>query len=100
MSSAYIYTAPADYIVTGSWSEKAVAEARKYSTNINVAASGKGPNGYTSVPPVAEWRLNPEARYVYYCANETIDGVELDAVPDTKVRGRTHRHASVGNPDG
>ena len=77
--------APADYVVTGAWSEKAVAEARKYSKNIRVVANGKTAGGYTQIPPVAEWMLSPDAKYVFYCPNETIDGVEFDFVPDTKV---------------
>jgi phosphoserine aminotransferase len=77
--------------VSGVWSEKAVAEARKYSRNIHVAATSKNSAAphYTRVPDWATWTLRPEARYVFYCPNETIDGVEFDTVPDTHVRAFT-----------
>lgn len=32
---------------------------------------------YTNVSPTSEWKLNKNAAYVYYCANETIHGVEI-----------------------
>lgn len=73
--------APADYIVTGTWSAKAVDEARKYSSNIAVIGSGKasGSSAYTSVP--SSLSVRPDASYVYYCDNETVDGVEFSSPP-------------------
>ncbi|MBL8330578.1 MAG: 3-phosphoserine/phosphohydroxythreonine transaminase [Rubrivivax sp.] len=70
----------ADYIDTGEWSKKSIKEAQKY-CSVNVAASGKA-GGYTSIPPRAEWKLDPEAAYVHICSNETIGGVEFHATPD------------------
>ena len=35
------------------------------------------------VPDKSSWKLNPDASYVYYCANETIHGVELHNIPET-----------------
>lgn len=64
-----------DYIVTGSWSKKAVSEAKKYAT-VNVAATGDN----KSVP--SELKLSAGARYVHYCDNETIQGVEFASPPD------------------
>lgn len=29
---------------------------------------------YTGIPDLSKWSLDPEASYVYYCANETVDG--------------------------
>jgi phosphoserine aminotransferase len=71
----------ADYVDTGEWSKKSIAEARKYAS-INVAASGKA-NGYTSIPPFDTWTLDPDAAYVHICSNETIGGVEYHWTPDT-----------------
>ncbi len=69
----------ADYIYTGSWSKKAIAEARKYG-EVNVAASGEP--DLMHVPPQAEWQLSEDAAYVHYTPNETIAGVEFPWVPD------------------
>jgi phosphoserine aminotransferase len=71
--------ASADYVNTGSWSNKALGEARRY-CQVNVAADGAGSN-YTTVPPRAEWKLTPGAAYLHYTPNETIGGVEFPFVP-------------------
>ena len=73
--------AGADYIVNGHWGEKAANEAAPY-VRVNVAASSKGGN-YRSLPPRAEWKLDPGAAYVHYTPNETIHGVQFHDVPDT-----------------
>ncbi|MGD8643976.1 MAG: 3-phosphoserine/phosphohydroxythreonine transaminase [Chromatiales bacterium] len=73
--------ARADYLNTGSWSKKAIKEARRY-CDVNVAASGEDGN-FTSIPPVSSWALDPEAAYVHYTPNETIGGVEFHWVPET-----------------
>lgn len=70
----------ADYIVTGTWSKKAAAEAGKYGAVNQVFPPL---DSYTSIPSAADWKLNPEASYVYYCANETVNGVEFADIPDT-----------------
>ncbi|KJE92422.1 phosphoserine aminotransferase [Capsaspora owczarzaki ATCC 30864] len=72
----------ADYLVTGTWSLKAYEEAKRYGT-INLAFPLPANKKYVTVPPQSEWKLNPAASYVYYCANETVDGVEFDFVPET-----------------
>jgi phosphoserine aminotransferase len=69
----------ADYIVTGSWSEKAVAEARRF-CEVNVAASTEAAN-FTYAPVQQELRLSDDAAYVHVCTNETIMGVEFPYVP-------------------
>jgi len=71
----------ADYINTGAWSKKAIAEARRYA-DVNVAASSEDSN-FTTIPPISEWQLDPDAAYVHYTPNETIGGVEFHWVPDT-----------------
>jgi phosphoserine aminotransferase len=70
----------ADYIDTGEWSKKSIAEASKYA-RINVAASAAN-TGYTTIPPRDSWRLDPQAAYVHICSNETIGGVEFNVPPD------------------
>ena len=71
----------ADYINTGQWSKKAIAEAERY-CDVNVVASTED-NGFTSAPTQAELNLNPDAAYVHYTPNETIGGVEFDYIPET-----------------
>ncbi|XP_017039050.1 probable phosphoserine aminotransferase [Drosophila ficusphila] len=72
-------TGTADYVITGSWSSKAAKEAAQYGTvNAVLPKLAK----YTSVPRQDTWKLNPKASYVYYCDNETVEGVEFDFVPE------------------
>ena len=71
----------ADYINTGMWSKKAIAEAKRYGT-VNIAADTSG-DGFTSVPTQADLKLDPNAAYVHYTPNETIGGVEFDYIPET-----------------
>lgn len=71
----------ADYINTGAWSKKAIAEAKKY-CDVNIAATTED-NNFSSAPSQAELKLNPDAAYVHYTPNETIGGVEFDYIPET-----------------
>lgn len=71
----------ADYFNTGQWSKKAISEAKRY-CDVNVVASSEDDN-FSTVPEKETWNLNPDAAYVHYTANETIGGVEFDAIPDT-----------------
>ena len=70
----------ADYVDTGAWAAKAIAEAQRL-VRVNVAASA-AEQGFTCVPDAAAWRLTPAARYVHITGNETIGGVEYHAWPD------------------
>jgi phosphoserine aminotransferase len=76
----------ADYVVTGSWSQKSQKEARRYA-EVNIAASSEA-SGFTSVPPMSEWRLSAEPAYLFTCTNETIGGVEYPFDPDLAQIGR------------
>lgn len=71
----------ADYIVTGQWSKKAVAEAQRYG-KVNIAADTADSN-YSKAPTQSELKLTEGASYVHYCANETIGGVAFDYIPET-----------------
>jgi phosphoserine aminotransferase len=72
--------ASADYIETGAWSTRSIAEARRYG-QVNVAASSADTK-FTSIPPRDRWKLDPAAAYVHICSNETIGGVQYQTVPD------------------
>lgn len=71
----------ADYINTGIWSKKAIAEARRYG-QVNVAASAEA-SGFTAVPDQDAWSQDPQAAYLHYTPNETIGGLEFDFVPES-----------------
>ncbi|HEY8084728.1 MAG TPA: 3-phosphoserine/phosphohydroxythreonine transaminase [Methylophilaceae bacterium] len=71
----------ADYLDTGEWSKKAIAEAEKY-CEVNVVASSADKN-YSYAPTQDQWKLNPDAAYVHYTSNETIGGVEIFWTPET-----------------
>jgi len=71
----------ADYVCTGEWSKKAIAEAKKY-CRVNVAASSEDGN-FSYVPKQAQWKLDPQAAYVHITSNETIGGVEFHWIPNT-----------------
>lgn len=72
----------ADYIVTGSWGDKAFKEAQKY-CKPNVIWSGKSEK-YTKIPSFDDLKQNPDAKYLHICANETIHGVEFKDYPTSK----------------
>lgn len=70
------------YIETGTWSKKAIAEAKKYGEVI-VAASSKDKN-YSYVPDCSNLDIPADADYVYVCENETIHGLTWRTLPNTK----------------
>lgn len=72
------YNQAVDYLVTGIWSERAAKYATKYAS-VNVVAQTNG----HSIPDTATWQLNPQAAYVYYCPNETINGIQFHEIPNT-----------------
>lgn len=72
----------ADYVVSGSWSKSAVAEAQHYG-DINVVNVVEEINGVKRVMPSKDWALSKDAAYVHYCPNETVDGIEMFDIPET-----------------
>ena len=78
-------TAPgavADYVNTGSWSKKAIGEAKRLQVKVNIAGD-EAASSYTTVPDQASLKLTAGASYVHYTPNETIGGVEFPYVPQT-----------------
>ncbi|MER3473675.1 MAG: 3-phosphoserine/phosphohydroxythreonine transaminase [Armatimonadota bacterium] len=71
----------ADYIVTGSWALRALAEAQREG-NVRVVWDGKGDN-YSRVPRAGEYAINPDAVYVHFTSNETIQGIQFPTEPET-----------------
>ncbi len=72
----------ADYIVTGSWSQKAYKEAQKYG-KINLVATSKDKN-FSYIPDCSDLPISEDADYVYICENETIHGTTFQKLPNTK----------------
>ena len=82
-----------DYLVTGSWSQKAQQEATRLvgEKYVNVALDAKKANGgkFGTIPAEDTWKLTPTKKeggkaapaFVYFCDNETVDGVEFPAFP-------------------
>jgi phosphoserine aminotransferase len=71
----------ADYIITGSWAQKAMKEARKVGT-VNVAATTE-PENFDRIPKQEDLKLDPEAAYVHLTTNNTIHGTEWKYDPAT-----------------
>lgn len=75
-------TGKADYMKTGSWSKKAIAEAKRYG-EVNMAADTYIDDKFTSEPAADSLNLSADASYVHYTPNETIEGVEFSYIPET-----------------
>jgi phosphoserine aminotransferase len=75
-------TGKADYMRTGSWSKKAIAEAKRYG-EVNIVADTYIDEKFTSEPAVDSLKLSADAAYVHYTPNETIEGVEFSYLPET-----------------
>ena len=82
----------ADYIVSGSWSKAAAAEAKNFGDinvininviNINVININEDSADSSSLLATADWPLNSDAAYVHYCPNETVNGLEINEIPET-----------------
>ena len=71
----------ADYINTGSWSKKAIKEAKKYG-EISVIASSEDAN-YSYIPAFDPNMIDPEADYIHITTNNTIEGTAYSEIPDT-----------------
>ena len=75
----------ADYILTGSWSKKAIKEAKRVG-NASIAASTEESAGdkkyFKRIPKQGELRLDPDAAYVHITSNNTIFGTQWQNEPE------------------
>jgi len=71
----------ADYLLTGSWSKKALKEAQREG-KARVAASSEA-EGFNRLPTAAELDLDPDADYVHLTSNNTITGTQWHELPQT-----------------
>ena len=72
---------PVDLLHTGAWTAKALGELKKGILH-NIAASTEA-DKFTRVPRNDEMRFSPGASYVHICTNNTIEGTQWHALPDT-----------------
>jgi phosphoserine aminotransferase len=70
----------ANYVNTGHWSLKAIAEACRY-CDVNVCTDSKS-NRYTDIEGFDSWNIDENGAYLHYTPNETIAGLEFDYVPE------------------
>lgn len=70
----------ADFIHTGTWSKKAMAEAKLFG-QVNVAASSEDKN-FSYIPE--HYTLSTDADYVHITSNNTIEGTVFTQLPDTR----------------
>ncbi|MCS6914341.1 MAG: 3-phosphoserine/phosphohydroxythreonine transaminase [Myxococcales bacterium] len=70
----------ADYVVTGEWSKKALAEARRLGL-VHVAATTEG-EMFRRVPRNEELRLSDDPAYVHTTSNNTIYGTQWHWEPE------------------
>jgi phosphoserine aminotransferase len=73
-------TQSADYIKTGSWSEKAIQEAEKLGKQFKVIASSEDQN-FNYIP--SSFKVSPDAIYLHITSNNTIFGTQWADYPDT-----------------
>lgn len=71
----------ADYIITGSWSKKALKEAKRVGA-INIAATTEDGN-FKRIPKQEELKLDSDASYVHFTSNNTIYGTQWKKEPET-----------------
>jgi phosphoserine aminotransferase len=71
---------PAEYLVTGTWTKKALDEAKTQGA-ARAVWDGKAGN-YNRVPEKSEFTIDPNTAYAYFASNETIQGVQFATEPD------------------
>jgi phosphoserine aminotransferase len=72
-------TCPAEYVHTGYWSGKAIPEARREGP-VRVVWSGEA-CGFRRLPVDEELQFSPDAPYIHYVSNETVEGLQFHRVP-------------------
>lgn len=69
----------ADYLITGVWSEKALAEAKKFGST-HVALTGE-PGKFTRIPDPAGIKYSANPVYAHFTSNNTIYGTQWKTEP-------------------
>ena len=88
-----------DYLVTGSWSLKASQEASRLigAEFVNIVADGRKVNNgvFGKIPEESSWNLSKSPAMIYYCDNETVEGVELPGFPEVLKPNATNEEPIV-----
>ncbi|MDR9825678.1 3-phosphoserine/phosphohydroxythreonine transaminase [Vibrio sp. FNV 38] len=72
----------ATYIDGGYWAVSAVDEAQKY-CEVDTFDAKTEIDGKVAIKPASEWTISDQVAYVHFCPNETIDGIEINDLPNT-----------------
>eukprot|EP00347_Sterkiella_histriomuscorum_P012186 403369566 len=67
----------ASYLVSGFWSEESAKEASKFLGNVHQAWTPTEEQKFVSLPQQEDISVSKDSKYLYYCDNETIHGVEF-----------------------
>ena len=70
----------ADYLITGTWAENALKEARRVGTAHEAASSAD--ENFSYIPKPESWEVHDEAAYLHYTSNNTIFGTQFQTEPD------------------
>lgn len=72
----------ADFLLSGSWSKGAIQEAEKFLPT-KVVAQLEARDGLHAVPNISANMMSAGSAYFHYCSNETVDGIEINTIPDS-----------------
>jgi len=81
LAMSFLQGGSADYVITGAWGKKALEAALLEGSAVKIF-DAKDTN-YNRIPKFADLNFSPDARYVHFTSNETIQGVEFKADPKT-----------------
>ena len=72
-----------DYVNSGHWAKRSIKEAERY-TNVHIAATSEEED-FKYFPAQDSWKLSEESSYVHYTPNETIGGLCLRSIDNSKI---------------
>lgn len=73
----------AQYINTGAWTKKAIAEAKKLGMEVDVVATSEDTT-FSYIPKITSEQVDVDSDYFYIASNNTIYGTSFVNLPDTK----------------
>ncbi|MES2638919.1 MAG: 3-phosphoserine/phosphohydroxythreonine transaminase [Myxococcota bacterium] len=82
----------ADYLVTGTWAQKALKEAKRVGDAKGIWDDA--PNNFKRVPQDADYTVRDEAVYLHYTTNNTIYGTEFHHLPQSGGKPRVLDNSS------